>query len=231
MTVESEPAADTAPPMTEVGAPVKRAAAEGRVMTAQIRPPRNPRPGEKEKAEEEERRAADHNAKILAMGDMPPERWVFQPPVRDRLALTIIATFERHYGDTGNPAFVWAARRVAREMLPHLAGDPLLRWIESYLDEITSRLAALMDAPPKTDVNDHIAAALGFDAKPGRGQGSPFSTAQREIRNGRLAAEVLKRLPFENYKQELAIAYVADTNNLSKQTVGSAYRSFKSKIN
>jgi len=80
-------------------------------------------------------------------------------------------------------------------------------------------------------VNNHIAAALGFDPTPGRGQGSAFSIAQRILRDGKLAAEVLARLPFENGKEELAIAHVAARNKLGKTTVGNAFRSFKAQLN
>jgi hypothetical protein len=160
----------------------------------------------------------------------PGGAWVWVPPNRERLALVIIARFERHHVDTGNPAFVWAARQVARDILPHFSGEPL-QWIETYLDDTSSRMAALIDNPPKAGVNKHIAAALGFDPTPGPGQGSAFSIAQRIIRDGKLAAEVLARLPFENGKEELAIAHVAARNKLGRTTVGNVFRSFKAQIN
>ena len=178
--------------------------------------------------------AAVYNERALGwLGEeehRPAEAWVWLPPNRERLALVIIARFERHHVDTGNPAFVWAARQVARDNLPHFSSEPL-QWIEAYLNDTASRIAALIDNPPKTDVNNHIAAALGFDPTPGRGQGSAFSIAQRILRDSKLAAEVLARLPFENGKEELAIAHVAARNKLGKTTVGNAFRSFKAQIN
>lgn len=160
------------------------------------------------------------------------DEWAWEPPARDGLALAIIARFERHYRSFGNPAFVWAARQIARELLPYLPkDDPGLRWVEAYVDATTDRMAVLVNDPPKEDVNGRIAEALGFDSSPGRGQGSPFSSARRVIRDGRLAAEVLARLPHEGGKEGRAIAYVADKNELKKTTVGNAFRSLKTNTN
>jgi hypothetical protein len=177
-----------------------------------------------------EQATAEDNKRVLEWLDEPrPETaWTWEPSDRTRLALAIVASLERHYVDTGNPAFAWAARRIAREILPH---HPMPQWVETYVDDSTRKIGALLDDPPKTDVNDHVAAALGFDPTPGPGRGSPFSGAHLTIRDARLAAEVLDRLPLEGGKEYLAILYVATKNNCGRETVRKAFHTFKSKLN
>jgi hypothetical protein len=144
--------------------------------------------------------------------------------------LQIIAVYKRHYAATGNPAFVWAARQIRQYLpgpLPEEAYRLSLKWIDDYLDDVTARLTDLVRNPPPNDVNDRIAEALGFEAAPGPGRGSPLSGAQKVLRDGGLAAAVMARLPFERGKVMLAISHVAEKEKLSKTTVGDAYRSFK----
>jgi hypothetical protein len=156
-----------------------------------------------------------------------PQAWVWEPPARDRLVMVIITTFERYYREKKNPTFAWCARRLAREFVPHLANDPALRWIDDYLDTAARGIAELVDHPPPTDMNDRIAAALGFEVAVGRGRRSAISKAQLLIRDGNLAAAVVARLPLERGKEGSAIAHVAAQYGLSSTTVGDAFRSFK----
>lgn len=156
-----------------------------------------------------------------------PQAWSWEPPARDRLIMLIITTFERYYRATENPAFAWCARQLAREFVSHLANDPALRWIDDYLDTAARGIAELVDHPPPTDMNDRIAAALGFAVAGGRGRRSAISKAQLLIRDGNLAAAVVARLPVERGKEGPAIAHVAAQYGLSSTTVGDAFRSFK----
>jgi hypothetical protein len=179
---------------------------------------------------------ARDNAKVREWLDEqgPVTEWksTWGPPARDGWALRIIALFEGYYSSTGNPAFVWGARQIARDLLPNLPKNaPGLQWIEAYIDAATERMAGLVSNPPKEEVNNHIAEALGFDPHPGRGQGSALSKAQRVIRDVRLAGDVLARLPHEGEKEEHAVAYVAAQNGLKPTTVWNAFRRYRSEIN
>jgi hypothetical protein len=195
------------------------------------RPPREAAPGERDKADKESQQAGEHNERMLAeMADMSPSAWIWEEPIRERLAIAIIALLERHYAETKNPALVWHARQTALEFLPHL-DSPALRWIDEYLAEVTAQLVALIEHPPPRDVNSCIAAALGFDATPGAGRGSAFSETRRLIRDITLATQVVHRLPSEDGKEWLAINHVAEKNRLSVSTVGNAFRSLKANIN
>jgi len=156
--------------------------------------------------------------------------WIWEPgSIGKRIALASIAALERHYAETKNPAFVWRARQTAIESLPDL-DSPALRWIDEYLVETTMQLARLVEDPPPSEVNSSIAAALGFDAKPGPGRGSAFQKARLLIRDIDLAAQVMHRLRFEDGKESEAIAHVAEKNRLSQTTVGYAFRSFKASV-
>jgi hypothetical protein len=167
------------------------------------------------------------NARVADAEQDPATEWTWEPLKRDSWALAIIAAFERHYRDRGNPAFVWAARQIARDLLWNLPRDaPGLQWIEAYIDTVTERMAGLVSAPPSKELNNHIAEALGFDPHPGPGQGSALSDAQRVIRDVRLAGEVAALLPHVGDKEWLAVEDVMKRNGLGRTTVWDAFRKY-----
>jgi hypothetical protein len=190
------------------------------------RPPREAAPREREKADKESQQAGEYNERMLAeMANIPEAAWIWEPPIRERLAGAVMALYEGHYAATKNPAFVWYAHQVALEVC--VAAPP---WVDQYLAEVTAQLVKLVNRPPPRDVSNCIAAALGFDPTRGPGETSEFTHARLTIRDINLTAQVMSRVIHRDDKETEAIADVATKNRLGDTTVGNAFRRLKAKL-
>ena len=175
---------------------------------------------ERRRHAELEEQAAEHNVLMQAFLDReargldpitgePACRKAAIPWVRgdrETWILELIADYERHFSETGNPYFVLAAYDAALSLSDRLA----LAWVDIGLTLIVKRLLA-GDNP------------FGV----GRGKRPLHERARNILRDGGLALSVVNRLPFERDKETLAVAHVAAAEKLSITVVGDAWRDFK----
>jgi hypothetical protein len=147
--------------------------------------------------------------------------WI--PGDRQTWIIALIADYERHFQETGNVLFIWAARDASRYLRD--SSTHSFAWIDHYLDLINKRLLAGVAEPPH-DANAFIAEALGLKSR-GRGERSSFSDAQRAIRDGGLALAVMNRLSIERGKEYRAIRHVAAAEGVGITMVGDAWRALK----
>ena len=124
--------------------------------------------------------------------------------------LTLIAGYERHFGVTGNPCFILAAFRAADSLPDRATHAAALAWVDLGLRVVIKALLA-GDNP--------------FSGE--RGRRSLPAQARRRLRDDALALAVLNRLPIERDNETLAIAYVAQAEELSTTVVGDAWRDLK----
>src|ERR1700737_2609717 len=144
-----------------------------------------------------------------------------------------IKFFKTEYEATRNPVFVWAALQIALALPQPEPEQAMLfrearRWIDEYLRDCTNQLLSATKEPPHRDVGTAIAKVFGFTFDVGRG--SPLSDGQKRLRDRQLALEGWRRLPFERYKETLAVAHVASVNGVSESVVGDAWRDFKKQV-
>jgi len=127
--------------------------------------------------------------------------------------LTLIADYKRHFAETGNPCFMLAAFSAADFLPDRATHAAALAWVDLGLRAFIKAL---------------LAGGNPFSVE--RGRRSLPAQARRRLRDDALALAVLNRLPIERDNETLAIAYVAQAEELSTTVVGDAWRDLKKRL-
>jgi hypothetical protein len=143
-----------------------------------------------------------------------------------------IAVYQQLYIETRNPLFIWAARETASQLDGDISKEirtKWLQWIDDYLNVCAASLLNHVANQPSESANACIARALGFDPKPGPGQGTAFSEMSKTLRDEDRGLQVLFPLIRERGQEKLAWEALARENGESPTTWGNAWRKFKQK--
>ena len=130
--------------------------------------------------------------------------------------------YELRYEDTGNPIYVWKARRAARK-----ASLDIPKWVEEYLDTCTDKLLHIQE-DTRGRFSERVARALEFT--PSQGRGNEVSEIEKESRDMILFAAVRSAIEAKDYPEDAAIFLVSEVLGDSESTVRRAYKTILERV-
>lgn len=155
-----------------------------------------------------------------------------------------LASHERQYQETGNPAFVWLAYGYCRT-----SGVPLPLWVLQYLDRCYENIEHAVfrheaKGEPSASITASIGAIFGFKSGRGRGnwisqisstmsafvQNKLFRRGDRHRRSGLAPGKMLdigRAVDAAGGKQYWAVEAIAAEHGVSVGTVRKCHRAYK----